>query len=832
MASLFRMLLGVCLAGLLGLLGATARAADHSSHAGPVITVEVARGEQQLPLDKVDRLRRGDRVLVQVERGGVVRGPWMLLLAVATPAGDQVATQRFDLTQEEVLPSIDISDDDQLPIIVMAPQVKTFFGLGTSFGQSADLIEAAIVADPQRFVELQQIDQLDRAIATLTSGLDAMVAKLRPEQTVEATRTLAAKFGAKTIDADCLKGGVVDTRCVATSIVSSRDLRIPSLVELGALAQPFATHALSADTLANVRLVAATSSFLANKYRDQYDFAPSSAQKEPGSERLRLFTRGQFKGGDIKTAYVYVPSWYAGAPPQLSIASQPMACLAAGELKLNVAGQLPMRNYWHSWFLSLSEPGRPEPVMSLDALRFSPETGTLQIDPKPDAQALAQHGFALQASLSGRYAFEPLRLADFTLALPSNADLRPQLTGLETLVADDQASLGFADEAVRACIDRVTLSTDQRTRVASRVGDQWQLDLQDLPAGEAQLEVTQLGGQRQTLTLRLAPPRARLARLEHFDLEPVLHASGDKLERIASIELGPDRCVPDDAAPIESSPTQRRFICPAGYAEQARVPKQATIHYQGQEPAPDTQRLTLTGARPLVAVGSGRKALLSVLSPRAVQWGFDLDDVLMTQDSGLAVYLKARAGYQVKRGSYTLQLKFADDPVTAQKPLSVFLMADPTHDELRTRRPVDFSQVQLPHVVNPVWYRVLHQPSGLASDWQRLNKAVISVPTFGSVRCDEAAARWLIPGSQLELIDWASADLTLAPTQAAASGARFAELTRCDDGLCLAIQALGEGGRLRIKLHWIEDRVFDVRLPNPPTCPRPTPASNETRPVD
>jgi hypothetical protein len=138
----------------------------------PGITVTVQRGAQSLPIIYVDKLQKGDTVRVGTDRSGTTRGAWALVLALVSPTSDVVTSRQFDLTAKEVDASIDITADDQVPVIVIAPQVKTLFGLSTSFEQSASLIADAITNDPQRFVELQKIEQINLAIASLTTGLD------------------------------------------------------------------------------------------------------------------------------------------------------------------------------------------------------------------------------------------------------------------------------------------------------------------------------------------------------------------------------------------------------------------------------------------------------------------------------------------------------------------------------------------------------------------------------------------------------------------------------------------------------------------------------------
>ena len=429
-----------CVATFLALVCPGAIAAATTVHAGPDIRVMVQRGAQTLPLDLVDHLRRGDQLRVSVAREtlttGAFKGPWLLVVALVSPGDKQVSAQRFDLSAKNLTGTIEVADDAQVPVLVVAPQIKTFFGLGTSFQQSADLIVDALNADPQRFIDLQKIDQVDKAISSLQSGLDALVQTLKPEDVVDATKAVAAKFGAKTIDPDCLKSGVVDTRCVATSIVSSQDLKIPSASDLGAMAQPLLLNALSADLLLNVRLVAATSSFLAAKFHDQYEMAPSAAHRDVANGVLHLYSSIAFKNGDIKTAYVFVPSGYGGTAPLLARAAGRMECLASGRIPLNLTDPIPPQNYWHDWHLKVAGSAAD---WTWDGLQFNPETGDLRWEPAGQMAVMRQQGFQVHVRLDAQYAFDAITPLEWDAAVPSAAPLQAQLGGLETLISGSRA---------------------------------------------------------------------------------------------------------------------------------------------------------------------------------------------------------------------------------------------------------------------------------------------------------------------------------------------------------------------------------------------------------
>jgi hypothetical protein len=334
------------------------------------------------------------------------------------------------------------------------------------------------------------------------------------------------------------------------------------------------------------------------------------------------------------------------------------------------------------------------------------------------------------------------------------------------------------------------------------------------------LVVSQTGGASQTIPVRILRQRAHIGQLMHYDMEPNVRVTGDYLDRIASIQLGEDICIASNEASPSVDVGQRNFSCPRHAASNAVMPKEAKINYIGQEPLPDTVPLRLLGPRPLFSIGTGKNALLVVPSNNAYKWGLNLNDPLVSADSGIAVQLSPSSAHKVERSNYTLQVKFVDDPVTEAAPVSVYLMPDLTHNELRTRKPLDFKKTPLPNIVNPMLYRVLQQPSGFSSDWAPLPRALVGLPQIGALECQDTGAGYLIHGTQLEQIDWASNDLSVLPSlnPGDANNAGLAKLTECTDGLCLAIPALAPGARLKVKLHWIDDRLFDLQLPAAPNC--------------
>lgn len=794
------------------------------SHPGPSITAYVRRGEERLPIFQVDHLRKGDKLSVTTNKTEKGDGTWALVLATVSPANNHVEAQQFDLADHAGEASIDITADDQVPIIVLAPQVRTMFGLHTSFSESTALIIDAVKSDPQRFVDLQKIDEIDHAIVLLSTELDAVILSQKPEQAVEAAKALAMKFGVRYIDPVCFKDNAVNTKCVAVSIVSSKDMTVPASEGMWSSSGPNSAAAkIPVDIYANLKVVTEASTYLINKYGDNYDFAPSSGRRKGDSDRIQLITNARYKNGDVKTAYVYVPSWYEGKQPEVTVAGKIPACLSKGELSASVKGVLPLKNYWHDWSLVLHEPGASAELARFSDIEFNPDAGQYFFDFRKGGLNLPMEGEVLDATLEGKFSFADARVASFKVTVSSNQHWEERIGGLDGLVSGEHARLRFGGADGNACVEHMAIVMDGKKLATSAANaadlrSELNVDLGKVDPGPATLEIQQYGIAGQSLPLVVKKRRAHLQRLVHFDLETDITADGDNLDRIESIQAGSFVCRPADDADPHAAPTTRVFSCPAEIAANAAYPAQVTVRHLEQEPASFDFPVTKIGARPHMAVGGASPAIVTILSPRAMQWNLNTDDPFVTEDSGLGVLMHAVGGYRLARGPYVLQLKFADDPQTEQTPISVPLMSDLAHNELRTRVPISFADVQLPSVVNPIWYRVQHQPTGLVGDWQPLNRSAVYFPQLGAVSCRPTGTGLLIHGNQLELIDWASNELS-GGASARQPGARHnAALTKCDNGLCLGIDALGAGNKLRVKVHWIDDRLFDVTFSDVPRC--------------
>ena len=802
------------LLALLWLACACPAQAQDVIHHGPSLQVQVQRGDMLLPLAQVNRLRAGDILHVQPDVETLAKGEWVLLLARVSPTGNQVASRHFSVHELQGPAQLEITADNQAPVIVLAPQLRNLFGLYTSLSESANLLNEVLHADPQRFYDLQKVDQINQAIQTLSQSLARSVSGRSAQDAIQVAKDLAFKFGVRNLDPECFKNQLVNTECVATNIVANKDFALPSASDLSAMVGNKKAVDLNSFLIANLRIFSEASDYLSNKYRDSYDFAPTFGRHQPQTQRIDLFSIARFRNGNIKTAYLYVPSWFTGATPSLLTDNRRPGCFMRGRLDVQVRGRLPLVSYWHDWRMNVRDPATKETLAEISAITFDQETGRFRFE-LPDAKDWQRpSGQQVELALSGQFGFDTVLLDTVRMALPwaDAATAQAALGGWRSLISGEQASLAPRNEADATCLDDLVLTTPDGHSVARNTTPQPRLnaDLQTVPPGPLTLVLHQAGQDPLPVPVQVLQPQARITRIEHADGEDTLSVQGQRLERIARIEVpGRGSCTPGPEANTTAS--HMTFVCEGNIRRNASLPATVQVIHQDNEPEPLTKRLTPTPAIPrLTLAGNTPNALLVSPSAKALQWGLPPGDVLMSEDSGLSLLLQAQSPYVLSKGNYVLQLRFKDDPDTDARPLSAPLIADFSHNELRTRSPVRFDPTRLPSVVNPLEWRVLHQPSDQAGPWQPLGRTLVWLPDLQTLSCSAANDALLLSGQRLDLID---AFQTASASHAEAKAFMPPELVPCPQGLCLRLPRHVTGDQLQLRVRWVDERVFTVHLP-------------------
>lgn len=794
--------------------------AQNVIHHGPTLDVQVQRGDERLPLALVNRLRQGDRLLVTPDTSTLTKDGWVLLLAQVSPTGNQVSSKHFEVSQLTTPAELEITADNQVAVIMLAPQLRNLFGLYTSLTESASLLNDVLRGDPQRFYELQKVDQINQAIQAISQGLAKRMAGSKPQESIQAARDLAAKFGIRTIDPECLRNDVVNAECVATQIVINKDFSLPSTSDLNAMLGNKKAVDFNSFLLSNLRMFSEASDYLGNKYRDSYDFAPTFGRRQQGSAKVDLYSIARFRKGNIKTAYIYVPSWFSGNAPALQAASKTETCFNRGQLQLQLQGKLPLVNYWHDWHIQVSDAQTGNDLGHATGLAFDPDTARLSFDPMQFDESMYPKSHEVVVDVKARFGFDSLAIKPVRMRLPTkDADRLLQATdGQSSLISGEQAQLVVRDAAVAACIDSISLefADGQLVRSAQATPAKLDVDLTQKQPTDLKLSIHQTGASPLAYALRVLPPRARITRIAHAQAESSILVTGTQLERVARIEVGKVLCTADDAVTHPTMLNTWVLSCDGDIRDNAKLPDQVSVVHRNDEPGVMRVALTKTATQPRFVISEqAPNAIVVSPSTKALLWGLSPTGSYMSEDSGLNLLLQAQAPYALVRGTYMLQLRFKNDPQTEAKPIQASLIADFAHNELRTRSPVSFAQAELPSVVNPLEYRISHQPSGLSNEWQSLPRQVLWLPELQGATCAPQGDAIWVHGKRLDLID--------AVRMGTDGNFQSAQLVSCPKGLCLNLPTSAAESQLTVRLRWVDDRLFQPNIPNiKQACPSPT----------
>jgi hypothetical protein len=782
-------------------------------HHGPVLDIQVKRGDHQLPLALVDKLRKGDRLLVRPDAETLAKGDWVLLLARVSPTGNQVFSQHYEVSDLKSPAELEITADNQAPVIMLAPQLRNLFGLYTSLHESASLLNEVLRADPQRFFDLQKVDQINQAILAISQGLSKRVSGRKPQDAIQAARELAAKFGVSNIEPDCIKNDAVNTECVATQIVFAKDFVLPSNGDLSAMVGNKKAVDLNSFLLSNLRMFSEASDFLSNKYRDSYDFAPTFGRRQSSSVRIELFSVARFRSGNIKTAYIYVPSWFSSNAPVLSNNDRTPQCFTTGTLPLQVRGKLPLVNYWHDWKMEIIDLQNNALLGEARNISFDQESGILSFEPLAFESQNHPISNEVGIKLATQFGFSKVMLSTIRMRLPllDPSEISKALEGKSTLVSGEKGQLKIRDANSASCVRSMEVQLPDGSEIHNDSKEQTRIDLDLSKTASTQLtmSVQQSGTDPIAVSLRVLKPKARITRVEHAQWENYVTVVGTQLERISHIEIGPSICTLDISTPSNSIVNEQTFKCEADIRDNAQLPEQVLIVHHDDEPSPQRVLLNKKASKPRFSISSSINNSL-VISPsvKALQWNLSPTDRYLSDDSGLNVLFQAKAPYTLQRGSYLLQIRFKDDPHSDRQPINTPLIADFSHNELRTKNPINFSQSDLPSVINSLEYRIQHNTSGQASEWVNLPRSVIVLPDLQNATCSATNDSWLVSGKNLNLIDSIRVEDT-----GKNEDFQSAQLISCSQGLCLKLPAPLARDSINIRIRWVDDREFNAVIP-------------------
>lgn len=791
-------------------------------HHGPVLDVKVKRGEKKLPLLNVPHLKQGDIIQVTPESGTLDRGGWVLQLARVSPSSNLVETFGFDLSDSAITPELEITADGQVLVILLAPQLRNLFGLNTRLTESSDLLSKALKSDSQRFLEFQQVDQINQAVTALSRGLDDHILNEKPDQGLAVTKAFAIQFGVSQIDADCYKNNAINTQCVAVNIVANKDFTVPSTNELALALGPKNATDLTRFMAPNIKVFLEAGDFLTHKYRDQYDFVPTFGRQKGDSSKIELYSLSRFKNGTLKTAYVYVPAWFDGGVPLLQANQKTPACLFSGQFDLLAKGRLPFRNYWHSWTMTLADPETRDELANLNGLTFFPERGFFRFNKNFETALRTPKSNVVIVFLSGMFGFDPFVVEPFKLSLPLQGDLSEKIQGIKQLVAGDISEVGVLALEQSGCIKSFILERNGKKLLGlnRHSTNRFSFDLASVSAGDATLSLMSIGASPQTLPVQILPQRARVSSVEHFELDDFIVVAGESLERIAEVDLGQAKCTPNEI--VERKNVQDRLVlsCAGPIKINSNLPEKVLIRHKQGKPSEFEFSLLKKTTMPRLSVARSKNALIVQPSPKSVRWGLSTSESIIADDSGLSLIIQPTEGFELISGSYVLELRFVDDPESNKNPISAVLMMDMADQELRARHPISLKNIELPSEINPIEFRVRHITSVRGGVWRPLNKSILMIPDIKDISCGKEFKTVLIHGTHLEFIDGARLNSVDEVMSTEPTTIDEAVLVSCTDGMCLQVPIAHTQvqEKLLVQLHWLNERIFSVDLEKLPQC--------------
>ncbi len=783
-------------------------------HQGPSLHMTVQRGQQRLPLRLVPQLKAGDVVWVEPLADRLAEGDWVLMLASTSPTGTQVQSKFFDVRSLKGPASFEMASDGLALVVVLAPQLRNLFGLNTSLQESSSILKDVLTKDPQRFVDLQRVDQINQAITLMGNGLTRRIEGQTPADAKQITLEWASQYGASSIDPQCFQSGGVNVVCVAHSLVAGKNFSLPSTNDLSAIVGLNKSVDLNSLLTANLKFFSDAGEYLGSKYRDTYDFAPTYGQREPDGDRINLFSVSRLRSGKVKTAYIFVPTGFQAPAPQFQFNPLRPLCLNAGVVAVRALDAMPLLNHWHDWQLALTSGGASPVTVNATRVNFNRDEGLLVFDVPSQALRTLPPGQPVTLAFRARFGFDPvtLPLTTAALPLPANSSVLQQLVQGQDWVAGASLRLSLPKGSDTACVQKLALKRDGVVWAESAITSPTQLDvnLTGVQPGPVVLEVTQVGAPVTQLPLAVLAAPAVVDGIEHPVGERWLRVKGQRLNRIQALRVGEVMCAP--APGDRTQAAEWRFDCPVTDA-QALMVDQVSVLPLDPKRAAQSMALTQRSALPRVVVASDRpQAVLAVPSEKFRQWHLSLDAPLVSDDSGLHLLLKAVPPYQLQPGVHELQARYAGDPLTQQHPLRTRLLADWTHHEMRTIEPLRFDAKRLPSVINPIEFRVVNQTTGEHSNWERLGKSVVLLPRLQAHTCQGQPPVHLIHGEHLDLIDqW-----TLINSQSPEATVKLpSTLTSCSTGLCQALPLSPELDTIRVSLRWVDAQSFTVTLPQP-----------------
>ena len=528
-----------------------ASAATSFNVPGPVLQVNVRRGEETLPIYQVPSLQPGD--IISVTSSFKEKEPvhWMLVSGFLRGATEPPPEKWF--SEVDLWKHHNWDHTQQITVPSGANQGLLF--LAPDSGGGFSTLRNTVRRQPNLFLRVSQ--DMTKATAEqgrLNSFLDGMRSASpmgNPQSATQRSIALANSLSIN-VNGKCFDANQQQTPCLVQNTdqllanSSIRETAVQNLTSMpsASLIGGVISSQLGAAFFPYVGAAIDVIHLLGGARTADYQYLPALAQKHGDRIQLKLNHDPTFKSP--KSVLVYVlPQVETTTPPRIVIDTENHpACIsgAASALPAEAPPSLYSTQYGHDWTLSLKDAdGRTQNNISI---KPDPSVGGFLVAAGAVNQNLFKNDTSLQASITGHWGFQTVTLPPFTLEHSRSGAWQLEAKQQESLIAGSQVVLTLTGP-VAACIDHVQLNDGKGNHLAAKLTHTSAhavtaaLDLSQAAVSDATLQVQQAGlNQPDQHKLRIYQPLPQVDKTTYFAGDHVIEFAGQRLDEIASAEFG------------------------------------------------------------------------------------------------------------------------------------------------------------------------------------------------------------------------------------------------------------------------------------------------------
>lgn len=528
-----------------------AAAATSFNVPGPLLQVNVRRGEESLPIYQVPSLQPGD--ILSVTSSFKEKEPvhWMLVsgfLRGATEPPPEKWFSEVDLWKHH-------NWDRAQQITVPSGANQGLLFLAPDSGGGFSTLKNTVRRQPNLFLRVSQ--DMTRATAEqgrMNSFLNGMRSaspmgnpQTATQRSIALANSLSINVNGKCFDANqqqtpCLVQNtdqlLADSNTRGTAVQNLTSMPSANLIggvissQLGAAFFPYVGAAIDVIHL------------LGGARTADYQYLPALAERHGDRIRLKLNHDPTFKSP--KSVLVYVlPQVEPMTPPSIVVDTENHpTCIssAASALPAEAPPALYSTQYGHDWILSLKDAdGRTQNNISIKA---DPSVGGFLVSAGAVNQNLFKNDTSLQGTITGRWGFKTVTLPPLTLEHPRSGAWQLNAQQHESLIAGSKVALNLSSP-VAACIGQIQLNDGKGHHLAAVVTHTSAttitaaFDLSQAVVSEGSLQVQQAGlSQPDQQKLRIYQPLPRVDKATYYAGDHVIELAGQRLDEIASAEFG------------------------------------------------------------------------------------------------------------------------------------------------------------------------------------------------------------------------------------------------------------------------------------------------------